>query len=55
MSEEAYSLIAALTALAYGVVLWLRFRQQRILRRILDSLTEAQREELKKALQQQGK
>ena len=54
MSEEAYSLIAALTALAYAVVLWLRFRQQRILKRILASLTEEQREELRKALQQQG-
>jgi hypothetical protein len=34
MSEEAYSLIAALTAIAYGFVLYHRWQQGRALKRL---------------------
>lgn len=40
MSDETYSLIMALSALAYAVVLYLQFRRGRILRRLLRSLRE---------------
>ncbi|HUR82611.1 MAG TPA: hypothetical protein VM733_17760 [Thermoanaerobaculia bacterium] len=46
MSEEAYSVIAMLTALAYAVVLFLRWRQGRILKRIINSLTDEQRRQV---------
>jgi uncharacterized protein YjiS (DUF1127 family) len=46
VSEETYSLIALLTGLASLVVIFLRWRQQRILRRILKSLTDEQRQAL---------
>jgi len=42
MSDEAYSLVAILSSLALMAVLWLRFRQGRILRRVMRSLTDAQ-------------
>lgn len=42
MSDEAYSLVAILSSLALMAVLWLRFRQGRILRRLLRSLTDEQ-------------
>ena len=38
MSDETYSLIMALSALGYAIVLFLRFRQGRILKRLLRSL-----------------
>jgi hypothetical protein len=41
MSEEAYALVAALSALASLVVLYLRFRQAYLLRKLKRSL-EAQ-------------
>jgi hypothetical protein len=42
MSDEAYSLVAIVSSLALMAVLWLRFRQGRILRRLMRSLTDAQ-------------
>jgi len=42
MSDEAYSLVAIGSSLALMAVLWLRFRQGRILRRLMRSLTDAQ-------------
>jgi len=43
MSDEAYSLVMALTCLALIAVLWLRWRQGRILKRLLKSLEEQQK------------
>jgi hypothetical protein len=43
VSEETYSLIALVTGLLYAVVLFLRWRQGRILKRIVNSLTDEQR------------
>jgi len=40
MSDETYSLIMALSALAYAVVLWLHFRRGRILRKLKRQLEE---------------
>jgi hypothetical protein len=48
MSDEAYSLVAALSALAAAVVLVLRIRQARITRRIIASLTPEQLEAIKR-------
>jgi hypothetical protein len=42
MSDEAYSLVALVSSLALIAVLWLRFRQGRILRRLMRSLTDEQ-------------
>jgi hypothetical protein len=42
MSDETYSLVAILSSLALVAVLWLRFRQGRILRRLMRSLTDEQ-------------
>ncbi|MEA2491559.1 MAG: hypothetical protein QOH21_3351 [Acidobacteriota bacterium] len=42
MSDETYSLVAILSSLALMAVLWLRFRQGRILRRLMRSLTDEQ-------------
>jgi hypothetical protein len=42
MSDGAYDLFAILGALAAAAVLWLRFRQGRILKRLLASLTDEQ-------------
>jgi hypothetical protein len=44
MSDETYSLVAIVSSLALIAVLWLRFRQRRILRRLMRSLTDAQLE-----------
>ena len=46
MSDETYSLIMALSAIGYAVVLWLRFRQARIVRKLLREL-EKQGHDLK--------
>lgn len=51
MSDEAYSLFAILGALASAVVLYLRWRQGVILKRLLRSLTEEQREQIKRSLE----
>lgn len=42
MSDETYSLVAIASSLALMAVLWLRFRQGRILRRLMRSLTDEQ-------------
>ena len=42
MSDETYSLVAIVSSLALMAVLWLRFRQGRILRRLMRSLTDEQ-------------
>jgi hypothetical protein len=42
MSDETYSLVAIVSSLALMAVLWLRFRQARILRRLMRSLTDEQ-------------
>lgn len=42
MSDETYSLVAIGSSLALMAVLWLRFRQGRILRRLMRSLTDEQ-------------
>jgi hypothetical protein len=42
MSDESYSLVALVSSLALMAVLWLRFRQGRILRRLMRSLTDEQ-------------
>jgi hypothetical protein len=42
MSDETYSLVALVSSLALIAVLWLRFRQGRILRRLMRSLTDEQ-------------
>lgn len=55
MSDEAYSIFAILGSLASIAVLWLRWRQGRAWKRILESLTEEQREQLRKALQENEK
>ena len=38
MSDGAYALVMALSALGYAAVLFLRWRQGRILKRLLESL-----------------
>ena len=50
MSDETYSLVMIVSALAYAAVLWLRARQGRILKRILRSLTPEQRDALEKSM-----
>lgn len=55
MSDETYSIFAILGSLASIAVLWLRWRQGRAWKRILKSLTEEQREQLRKALQENEK
>ena len=40
MSDETYSLIMALSALAYAAVLWLHIRRGRILRKLIRELEE---------------
>jgi hypothetical protein len=40
MSDETYSLIMALSALCYAVVLWLHFKRGRILRKLKRQLEE---------------
>jgi hypothetical protein len=42
MSDETYSLVMIVSSLALMAVLWLRFRQGRILRRLMRSLTDEQ-------------
>jgi hypothetical protein len=42
MSDETYSLVALGSSVALIAVLWLRFRQGRILRRLMRSLTDEQ-------------
>jgi hypothetical protein len=46
MSDGAYSLWMAFSSLALIAVLWLRFRQGRILKKLLRSLSQEQREQL---------
>jgi hypothetical protein len=50
MSDETYSIFAILGSLASIAVLWLRWRQGRAWKRILESLTEEQKEKLREAL-----
>ena len=38
MSDEAYSLVLALSALGYAAVLFLRWRQGRMMKRLLERL-----------------
>ncbi len=42
MSDETYSLVAIVSSLALMAVLWLKFQQGRILRRLMRSLTDEQ-------------
>jgi hypothetical protein len=42
MSDETDSLIAIVSSVALIAVIWLRFRQGRILRRVMRSLTDEQ-------------
>lgn len=42
MSDETYSLVAIISSLALIAVLWLKFRQARILKRLMRSLTDEQ-------------
>ena len=42
MSDETYSLVMIVSSLALIGVLWLRFRQARILKRLMRSLTDEQ-------------
>lgn len=55
MSDEAYSLVTALTCICLIAVLWLRWRQGRIMRKILNSLTDEQRAKLNEALKERDK
>jgi len=43
MSEEAYSLIAAITAILYAIVLYHRWQQGRAMRRLKKLLDEQER------------
>ena len=42
MSDETYSLVMIVSSLALIAVLWLKFRQARILKRLMRSLTDEQ-------------
>lgn len=50
MTDETYSIFAILGSLASIGVLWCRMRQGRAWKRLLESLTEEQREKLREAL-----
>lgn len=54
MSESAYSVIAFLSVLAAVFSVWSAFRRRQIMRRILDSLTKEQREQLEKNLKKRS-
>jgi len=53
MSDGAYGLIMAVTCILYAIVLYLRWRQGRITRKLLDSLTEEQRAKIRELLSKQ--
>jgi hypothetical protein len=45
MSDETYSVVMLFTCLALLAVLWLRFRQGRIMRKLLRELEEKKKKE----------
>jgi len=47
MSDETYSVVMLFTCLALLAVLWLRFRQGRIMRKLLRELEEKKKKEEK--------
>ena len=55
MTDETYSIFAILGSLASIGVLWARWRQGRAWKRILESLTEEQKETLRAALEEKDR
>jgi hypothetical protein len=56
VSDDAYGLIMAISALLYAVVLFLRWRQGRILKRLIKSLEkDGKMDEIRKIVEEQQK
>lgn len=47
MSDDAYALVSAITVLLYAALLWTRWRQGVIVRRLLKSLEEQEKQKKK--------